>query len=1322
MKQHQPIDTNGDCFPDSAADDVRRGVLSGQQEVVEELLTRYPAAAEDVEQALDLIYAEMAAQEEAGKTPLLNEYTARFPQWADRIERLFEVHEAFRETEAAMDTDLPDPDSTFPGDDVSLSATSPSIPLNDSRKIGQYELLNEIGSGATGIVFRARQAGLSRMVAVKILRPFGTDESRERFAAEAEMTARLQHPNIVRVHEVGNDAGCDYMSMELLDGGSLATALGHTAYSPQAAADLVRTLATAVSAAHEQGIVHRDLKPGNVLMANDGSPRISDFGLARHLSEAAVRQTRTGAILGTPGYMAPEQAHGSLGAGPAADIYSLGAILYELLTGRPPYHGTSVVEILEQMHVTDPPRVRQLRPGVPRDLQTICMKCLERNPDERYASAADLRDDLTRYLDGLPIHARPISLAERTARWALRHKGIAALSLLLIMTAIVGAAGIIWQWRRAEDGLSQAQVAAHVAKAAEREQQRQRLMSEQRLYRQQIMTADRELQFGLSTIGEKLLDDCDPARRGWEWDYLNASARASKTVLDGLGPYPSALACSADGRLVAVTVGHHADAVNRQTLVKDLESGSLLWKYSKHNMGLSLDFSPDSQQLAIAGHGHATLHDAHSGEILRRFPMRGRISSWGVAFSPDGSELAIADGHTVRMFNVADEQVAATVCQGLEDSHGAYAVDYHPTLPLIAVATRRMGVTVHDTISGEAIEHLPMPADTRSVQFSPDGRMLVAAGYSQHDQGCLRVWHCADRVFEFQNERYDRDGSRTTAEFSSDSQTIAVWGGSTALKLLSSKDLRTCAIYPAHSYTRNMKFTEDSRCFFTCGSDGRVRMWDRGREFRRYLVRQDVALASDFAMHPDGNTVAMVADVNPSRGHSSYNNTIEVFDLNRWRRTQRLWGHSAGVTCVDYDPTGRWLASGSLDRTIRIWPVDDDRAAHVIDSLNASVAGLHFMRPPDVSVPAKAASSERHATSSGCTLLSVLTTGDVHLHDVGEMLSQDTSSPNAESLPNQTLLVSTGAANVVHTDLRKSLLALCTRNGRVLIVDTSTRNIATLCDGIGPVHCVAFNNAADQISVACDDGTVRLWKVSEGEPFNAQHIWTAAVHDGPVTSVGFHPDGKRIVSASEDGLVQILSVESGSRMMSLKSHSYPGPVARAAFGSNGRCVVATVRNRLYMWDATLVVPILAEDMAEDENARAAVADWHRDQAEESYRDENWFGAAFHWDFVARLDSTDVLCHVWTAETLEQQQDWSAAESSYFTAISVADTCGTFLSPDRGRACYGLAQLLATCPDVSKRRGAAAIWYSLNALATHPRMLPYWKALWSGVVECNRRKR
>jgi serine/threonine-protein kinase len=291
-----------------------------------------------------------------------------------------------------------------------------------------------------GVVYKARQLKPPRLVALKMVLAGGHagTEKVARFRTEVEAVARLAHPNVVQVYEVGEHQGLPFFSMELCPGG-LDRKLGGTPQPARDAARLVEALARGVHAAHQGLVVHRDLKPANVLLSADGTPKVSDFGLAKKLDEAG--QTRTGAVVGTPSYMAPEQAAGkSKTVGPAADVYALGAILYECLTGRPPFKAASDWETVVQVLSAEPVPPRRLSPKVPRDLETVCLKCLRKEPDRRYASAAELADDLGRFLRGEPVLARPVGPAGRLARWARRRPAVAGLLLALLVLSAAGIA------------------------------------------------------------------------------------------------------------------------------------------------------------------------------------------------------------------------------------------------------------------------------------------------------------------------------------------------------------------------------------------------------------------------------------------------------------------------------------------------------------------------------------------------------------------------------------------------------------------------------------------------------------------------------------------------------------------------------------------------------------------------------------------------------------------------------------------------------------------------------------------------------------------
>jgi serine/threonine protein kinase/tetratricopeptide (TPR) repeat protein len=529
--------------------DQRRRWAQGDAVRAEHYLEEHNLLDADIDGALELVYQEVVLREEAGQRPQLEEYTRRFPQLASRLLPLFEVHQAIEASgkpdpyatlapDAVSHSDPHSPDKTHqlavPGppnsDDpyatVLTDATTSSGTAGagsgvrlGSDAIAGYEILQLLGEGGMGVVFKARHRALQRVVALKMIRPdvYAGAEERARFLTEAKAIARLQHPHIVQIYEVGEQDGRPYFAMEFVDGSSLDRRLNGTPMPPREAARLVLLIARAIEAAHQAGIIHRDLKPANILILDparpekeatlrpnvvDASaqsqvsrlwrkmglgrqttlkfrrrqtlhgkqtmipgsgliPKITDFGLAKQIDQD-TGQTRAGTIMGTPSYMPPEQATGdSKAMGPLVDVYAVGAILYETLTGRPPFRGASVLETLDMVRKQEPVPPCRLQPNLPRDLETISLKCLEKDPKRRYESARELADDLERYLNGEPIVARPVAAWERGLKWARRRPAAASL-IGLSVVAIVALMLFGWLWavresRHATESLQQAE-------------------------------------------------------------------------------------------------------------------------------------------------------------------------------------------------------------------------------------------------------------------------------------------------------------------------------------------------------------------------------------------------------------------------------------------------------------------------------------------------------------------------------------------------------------------------------------------------------------------------------------------------------------------------------------------------------------------------------------------------------------------------------------------------------------------------------------------------------------------------------------------------
>jgi serine/threonine protein kinase len=414
------------------------------------------------------------------------------------------------------------------------------------QRFGGYLLLERIGEGGMGVVYKARQLKLDRLVAVKLL-PFGQfsrAEVVERFRAEASAAASLQHPNIVAIHEVGEHEGQHYFSMDLIKGQTLTELVRDQPLPAKRAATYVKTIAEAVNYAHQHGILHRDLKPSNVLIDVNDQPRITDFGLAKRLTgksgirigqsgsdpKSEIELTLTGQVLGSPNFMSPEQAAGAQAIGPATDIYSLGALLYHLLTRQPPFQAETLTTLLKQVLETElvPPRL--LNPSIPRDLEIIALKCLEKEPPRRYPTAQELADELGRFLEDKPIQARPVSPAGKVWKWCRRRPALAAMAAALMLTAALGLAGVLWQWQQARQNAraellqreraeaSEYAADMHLAQLAIADNNRALAISLLDNYRPGVKSETRNPKSETQPVPRRPSLNTDP--RCWEWRYL----------------------------------------------------------------------------------------------------------------------------------------------------------------------------------------------------------------------------------------------------------------------------------------------------------------------------------------------------------------------------------------------------------------------------------------------------------------------------------------------------------------------------------------------------------------------------------------------------------------------------------------------------------------------------------------------------------------------------------------------------------------------------------------------------------------------------------
>lgn len=917
-------------------------------------------------QRLDAVIADCLQQIDAGRPFDRNELLEKHPDLKEGLEEFFRDHaRMIRAVRLPSNDPIAAEGSTCEGSQntakpVGLASADAPLAGVEGRYFGDYELLEEIACGGMGVIYKAKQIKLNRLVALKMILTgqWASLEDIRRFHVEAEAAATLDHPGIVPIYEVGEYKGQHYFSMAYVPGGSLAERLGQGPLPVEEAAAVVRRLAEAMAYAHSQKVIHRDLKPANVLLAQSEraeaiflsgepagryEPKITDFGLAR-MQEAESQLTGTGQILGTPCYMPPEQASGRPElTGPLCDVYSLGAILFCLLTGRPPFQAANPLETLRQLLEQEPLSPRQLNAAIPRDLETICLHCLRKKPAERYRSASELAAELGRFLAGVPILARPVGNIEKSWRWCRRNPLVAGMLALIICLLLgITAASLVVAAILNKERLA-AKASEVRALAADREKTEklwQSYLSQAHAFRWSgrmgrrfsAMDALQEaarIRPALELRNEAVA--CMPLmdlRVGKQWTpkfqgdeetsclvfnqdltrYARSDVKGNisirrveddqeLTALSGSGVPAWTLRFSPDGRQLVVNY-HVANTPNRHVVFWDLESKRKLLDAVRTVSDRAMAFTPDGSMLVL-GHLDRTIrfYDRHTGDEVRRFTID--ALPYSVRFAPQGTPLAISSlKYGVRLVDAA----AGTVLDSLLSTVPVREVAWHPEGKTLAMAGGDSRIYLWNSATRRVSASLEGHTDAvTDLAFNRRGNLLASTGWDT----TLNLWSPeeASRILSVRN--FTMKGWAQALTFSPDDRMLAYHARDGTVQLWEVAQLEECFKLLGTGGGHPTGFSPDGQ-FAAVGNAQGVRVWDLVTKESIAFFEVGHPSSILFRFHEDRHSVIIGSHTGVFRWTIDANHDRRD---NVWRLpSPEILSNERGYSTGDLSPDGHWFA------------------------------------------------------------------------------------------------------------------------------------------------------------------------------------------------------------------------------------------------------------------------------------------------------------------------------------------------------------------------------------------------------------------------------